>query len=137
MLYDRAEFTASDSRGTAPLGSRRMAIARVADSGEDRLDPLAVDVGQAHVAAAPTVGQPLVVHAQQVEHGRVQVVDLAPALDHLVAVLVRGPVSHPALDAPTGQPDAVPERIVVTSVGPLRERGPSELAGEAHRRRLQ
>ena len=86
-------------------------------SGQDRLDSLAVDVGQPHVAAAPAVGQALVIHAQQVEHRRVQVVDLAPALDRLVSVLVRRPMGDPALDAPAGQPDAESERIVVATVG--------------------
>ena len=42
----------------------------------DRLDDLPVHVGQPVVAAAVAVGQPLVVDAQQVQDGGVQVVDV-------------------------------------------------------------
>src|SRR5437588_1383890 len=38
----------------------------------------AADVGQAEIAAGVAVGQPLVVEAQQVQHCRVQVVDMHP-----------------------------------------------------------
>ena len=60
------------STGTAPLPSVTTLCAAA------RLDDLAVDVGQPHVAAAEAVGQPLVVDAQEVQHRGVQVVDLAP-----------------------------------------------------------
>ena len=68
-------------------------------------DHLAVHVGQAHVAAAEAVGQPLVVDAQQVQHRGVQVVDLDLVLDGVVAVLVGRAVDRAALDAAAGQPD--------------------------------
>src|SRR4051812_41766167 len=56
-------------------------------SGDDGIDELAVDVGQAHVAAAPPERLALVIDAEQVEHGGVEVVDLALALNDLVTVL--------------------------------------------------
>src|SRR5262249_14862823 len=73
-------------------------------SGENALHHLAGDVGQPHVAAAEPVGQPLVVDAQQVQHGRVQVVHLHLVLDRVEAVLVSGAVDHAPLDAAAGQP---------------------------------
>src|SRR5437660_724313 len=43
-------------------------------SGQDGVDGLAVDVGQAAVDAVVVVGQPLVVDAEELQHGGVQVV---------------------------------------------------------------
>src|SRR4051812_24196142 len=79
-------------------------------SGEDAVDQLAVDVREAHVAAAPAVGGLLVVQAQQVEHGGVEVVDLALVLDGLVAVLVGGAVDRAAPPAAAaGEPEGEAE----------------------------
>ena len=47
-----------------------------------------MDVGEPHVAAAEADGELGVIHAQQVQHGGVQVVDLEAFIDSLVAVLV-------------------------------------------------
>ena len=49
---------------------------------------VAVDVGQAEVAAGVAVGQPLVVEAEQVQDRGVQVVDVDLVLDGVVAVVV-------------------------------------------------
>ena len=40
------------------------------------LDDFAVYIGQAHVAAAEAEGEFFVIHAQQVQHGGVQIMDL-------------------------------------------------------------
>ena len=55
---------------------------------EDLLDHVPLHVGQPHVAAGVAVGQLLVVEAEQVQDGRVPVVDVDLALDGLVAVVV-------------------------------------------------
>ena len=57
--------------------------------GENLLDNIAGDVGQAKAAAVVEVGQPLVVDAQQVQHRGVQVVDADAIDDRLVADFVR------------------------------------------------
>ncbi len=75
-------------------------------SSQDPRNHLAVHVGQPHVAAAEAVGQSLVVDAQQMQHRRVQVVDLDLVFDGVVAVVVGGAVDGAALDAAAGQPDA-------------------------------
>src|SRR4051812_34124049 len=74
-------------------------------SRQDRADDFAVDVGQAHVAATGAEGQPFVVDAEQVQHGRVQVVDLDLVAHGLVAPLVGLAVGDAALHAAAGQPD--------------------------------
>src|SRR5581483_12272544 len=81
-------------------------------------DQLPVHVGQPHVPAAEPEGQPLVVDAEQVQHGRVQVVDLYPVADHLVAPLVGLAVHGAALDPAAGQPEGERELVVVAAVGP-------------------
>ena len=60
-------------------------------SDQNLLDHLAVDVGQPEVAAGVPVGESLVVQPQQVQDGRVQVVDVHLVLDH------RRSEAHPAL----------------------------------------
>ena len=49
---------------------------------------LPLDVGQAEVAALELVRQLLVVDAEQVQHRRVQVVDVDRVLGHVVAEFV-------------------------------------------------
>ena len=55
--------------------SDRHGPAHLARSGEDGLHDLAVDVGQAEIAAGVAVGEPLVVEAEQVQDRGVEVVD--------------------------------------------------------------
>src|SRR5258707_893934 len=80
------------------------------------------------------VGEALVVHAELVQHGGMQVVNLAPAVHDLVAVLVGRAVDRAALDAATGQPDGEAIGVVVAAVGALREGRPPELPGEHDQR---
>ena len=54
----------------------------------DLRDQRAVDVGQPHVAAVEPVGQLRVIHAQQMQHRRVQVVVRDRLFLRLVAELV-------------------------------------------------
>src|SRR5579883_857028 len=74
------------------------------DSGEQFANDPAVDVGQAHVAAAVEIGQERMVEAQQVQDRGVQVVDVDLDVDGSVAELVGHPVSMAPSDAPAGQP---------------------------------
>src|SRR5262249_10855006 len=63
----------------------------------------ATHIGQAEVAAAIALGQLLVVDAQQMEDGRVQVVNVNAILDGVHAELVGRPVGQAALDPSAGQ----------------------------------
>src|SRR5262249_58829212 len=89
---------------------------------------LAGRVGQPHGAPAEADRQAFVVDAQEVEHRRVQVVDLDLVLDGVVAVVVGLAVDRAALDAPAGQPDGEAVRVVVAPVLALGHRGAAELA---------
>src|SRR5437588_7122267 len=57
-------------------------------SSEDFPHYLAVHVGEAEVAALELVGEPLVLDAEQVEHGGVQVVHLDDVLHGVIAQVV-------------------------------------------------
>ena len=64
---------------------------------EDLPDDMAVDVGEAVVAAAVAVGQSLVIEAHQVQDRRVQVVDVDLVLHGVPAEFVGGPVDMAAV----------------------------------------
>src|SRR5262249_50997384 len=97
---------------------------------EDVLDDVAVDVGEAEIAAGVAVGQPLVVEPQAVEQGGVQVVDVDLLLDGAEAELVGGPGGQATLDPPAGQPhrEAVVVMVPAAQGGQFGHRGAAELA---------
>ena len=83
------------------------------------LDDVAVDVGQAEVAALEAVRQPLVVQAQAVEQRRVEVVDVNGVADDVVAVVVGVAVGDPRLDAAADEVQLMlPETGVRTADAP-------------------
>src|SRR5262245_19222608 len=86
---------------------------------QDVLDDLAMNIGQAHVAAAETHRQALMVDTKQVQHGGVQVVDLDLIGDGLVAEFVGFSINRAALDAAAGQPNREAELIVIAAVAAL------------------
>ena len=106
------------------MGSRRL--------GEEGLYHFAFDIGQAEVAAGIAVGQRFVVEAEQMEDGRVEVVDVDFSLGDAQADVVGGSVDMPAFDSAAGHPDA--EAVVVVIAAHfgcerhLRGRGAAELA---------
>jgi hypothetical protein len=76
-------------------------------------------VRQAEIATAKAVGELLVVHPQQVQHGGVEVVDFALVLDGVVAQLVRRAKGRAAPHAAARQPEAEAEGVVVAPVAAL------------------
>src|SRR5262245_18073889 len=74
------------------------------DSGEDILDDVAVDIGQAEVTSGVAIRQLRVVEAQEVQNGRVQVVDMYHLLDGTITKPVGGAVDVAALHPTGGQP---------------------------------
>src|SRR5437868_313381 len=83
--------------------------------GEEALDDLAVDVRQAVVAALEAVGQLLVVHAEQVEDRRLQVVDVDLVLAHGEAELVALAVAEARLDAAARHEHGVAVGVVIAA----------------------
>src|SRR5438552_789196 len=94
-------------RGVMSLGGKR--------SGQDVLDDVSVDVRQALVAALMEVGQFLVIEAQAVQDGGVDVVDVGLVLDGLEAELVGGAVADAALDSAAGHPHREAIRVVIAA----------------------
>ena len=64
-----------------------------------------MDVGETEVTALHAVGEPLVVHPEQVEHRRVEVVDVHRAADRGEADLIGLAVRVPGLDPAACHPE--------------------------------
>lgn len=84
--------------------------------GDDFLDEFAVDVGEAHVAAAEAVSELGVIDPHQVHHRGVQVVHGALVFDRLIAVFVGCPGDDAPLHAAARHPEAETERVVISAV---------------------
>src|SRR6202035_4565828 len=101
-------------------------------SGDDVVDHVASDVGEAEVAAAGAEGQFGVVDAHQIEDSCVDIVDMCRFVDDLPAEVVGGAVGDAALDAAAGQPHGEAVRVVVAAgvgagAAKLDHRGAAEL----------
>src|SRR5262249_34357726 len=106
------------------------------ESGEHRVDDLAVNIGQAALDAVVVEGEFLVIEAEQVQQRGVQVVNAGRPLGRLVADLVGGAVMEPRLQPRAGHPDGEDELMVVAALAAdaLSERRPAELAVEQYQR---
>jgi len=93
------------------------------------MNHMAVDVGEAHVAAGEAVGEAGMVEAEEVEHRGMEVVDFELVLDDFVAELVGLAVDGAAFDAAASQPEREAEWVVVAAVRSLSERRAAELTG--------
>src|SRR4051794_7926265 len=82
-------------------------------SRQDVSDDLAVDVGQAEVAARVAEGQLLVVEAEQVQDRGMEVVHAHQGLHGLEPEVIGRAVDRAALDAAPGEPDGEPVVVVV------------------------
>src|SRR5947208_1361245 len=81
----------------------------------NRPDNLSSEIGQPLVAAVVEVGEPLVVKAELVEDGRVDVSGVDRVLHGLVADLVGRAVDRAPLDPAAGHPYGEAVRIVVAA----------------------
>src|SRR5262249_21145458 len=82
-------------------------------SSQDLLDHAPRDIGQAEIATVVAVRQLLMIQADQMQDGRVQVVDADAVLDGLEADLVSRAVMDAALHSAAGHPDGERMRVVV------------------------
>src|SRR4051812_49288495 len=94
-------------------------LPRSTPSPHDLLDDMSVDVCQTAVDAVVADRQLLMVDAQQVQDGRVDVVAVGRLVDRLVRPLVASPVGHASLDAPAAEPVGERERVVVAALRTL------------------
>ena len=80
------------------------------------MDNFSVNVGEAEIATGVAMGEVLVIEAEQVEDGGVDVVDGDRILFGLEAEFVGRSVNGPAADAAARHPDAESVGVVVATV---------------------
>src|SRR5262245_33039769 len=95
---------------------------------QDVLYDVTMYIGQAEVAAAEAIGQLLVIQAEQMENGRMQVVEVADVLDGVNAQLVGRSVHGAALDAAARQPDAETLGMMIAAIASRGVGSPAKLA---------
>ena len=83
-----------------PLAVSDESLVDRAVSGDEPVHDIAVDVGQAEVAAIVAEGESLVIQAQQVEDGGMEVMMRDAVLYGVHAEFVGGTVSNPGLTPP-------------------------------------
>src|SRR6185437_12017825 len=88
----------------------------------------AMHIGQAHIAAAEPNGQALMVDAEQVQHGRMQIVNRYFVFDGFVTILIGRAISHPAFGSASSHPNRKSKWVMVAPIGTLRKRSASEFA---------
>ena len=80
------------------------------------LDDVAMHIGQTVITALESVGQPLVIDAQQMKQRRVQIVDVHSVLDDIEREGVRFTVDRAWSDSATSHPNGKASSMVVTPV---------------------
>src|SRR2546422_407686 len=83
------------------------------------LNHFSMHIREPALGAVVVKGQSLVIQAEQMEQGRVQVMNRADILDRLVTEFIRGAVAESALYTRPGQPDGETVRIVVAAARAL------------------
>src|SRR5207249_8529669 len=91
-------------------------------SDQDLADHLAGNVSKPEVTALELLGQPLVVDAEAIEDGSLQVVDVHGVLDDVVAVIVGLAMADAGLHSAARHPHAEAARMMVAAVVRRRER---------------
>ena len=111
---------------------------------QELLNYFAGDVRQAEIAALKTVGEPLVVQAEQVEDRRVEIIHVDRVGDDVPADLIRFTDDLPAFDAAARQPNTERERMMVppghiaAKARPvIAERCAAEFRRDHHQRRVE
>src|SRR5262245_223790 len=92
-------------------------------SAENRTNHPAMHAGKPAVPATVAECQTFMIETQQVQNGRVQIVNVHGVLDNAVAELVGAAVGRAAPDAAAGEPHREGV-LVVVAAGPRRRAGP-------------
>src|SRR5260370_1740182 len=85
------------------------------DSGQHLSNYVSVNVSETHVAAAETIGQPLVIETKLVQDSGMNVVNRGRILRHAVSELIRTPVRAASLESAAGEEDRVTVDVVIAS----------------------
>src|SRR5438045_4025488 len=97
---------------TAPSGSSALRAAR---SSQEFPDHLAMDIGEAIVAAFEPVSELLVVHAEEVQDGCVEIVHVGRVLHDVVTEVIGGTEDQPRFDAAARHPKGETARMMIAS----------------------
>ena len=89
---------------------------REGDSGDEFLDHMPVDIGQAKVAAGAAEGEFLVIEAEQRENGRVEIMDVNLVLNRRESEFIGCSVNVAALDSASGHPGGEAVMIVIATI---------------------
>src|SRR5262245_14116150 len=84
--------------------------------GNQLVNHLAVDIGEAEVAAGVAIGEALVVEAHELQDGGVQVVNVDGVFGRAEAEFIGRTISLPAFDTAAGQPDGEAPVVMVAAV---------------------
>ena len=103
-------------------------------SREDVLHHVPLDIREAEIAACIFVGQLFVIHAEQVQERRVQIVDVDFVLLREVAVVVGRAVRDAGLHAAAGHPHREAVRIMIAPVAALRGGRAAKFPAPKHER---
>ena len=74
-----------------------------ARAGNDVVQHVPVNIRQSHVTAAEAIGELLMIHPGQVQHRRMQVVELTLVFNRAIPVIIRGPIDGAALGSAAAQ----------------------------------
>ena len=109
------------------------------NSGQNGLDHLAGDIGEALVSAGMGVGEPLMVEPEQVQQRGVQVIDAHAIHGGLVPHVIRLPEVDPSPHSAPGEPGRKGMRVVVPPrlLPALGDRESAELPAADHEGRLE
>ena len=96
--------------------SRAPALPEAANqSGKQTLRDMAMDIGQAALDPVVVEGKSLVIHAQELEQGGVNIVELKRFVDRAETDVVAGAVGHARLHSGAGHPDGEGVGMVVAA----------------------
>src|SRR5262245_25875509 len=98
----------------------------------NRMNHIAVDVGEAEVAAGVAIGQARVVESHQMQDRRVQVVDMDPVFGGAEAKVIGGAIGKAAANAAAREKHRKAPRIVIAAVIVFGGRRSAELAAPNH-----
>src|SRR5207244_2777245 len=104
------------------------------DSAQDLVNHLAKNICQAKVAAGVAVGELLVVQAEQVQDGGVQIVHVNLIFDGVIAVVIRSAILHTGLNPAAGHPHGEAMGVMIAPVVTLGNGGTAELAAPQYQR---
>ena len=108
-------------------------------SGQKLVDDVAMHVGETEIAAGIAIGQLFVIEAQEVQDGRMQVVNMDSLLLSSEAEFVGGAMDAAAADAAARQPHAEAVMIVIAAaqLRQLGDRRAAELAAPHDQGRVE